>query len=238
MIFAASPTINPAAVNIVPPAPLLDTDITNLPVLTGKLRDATAYHKRLKRDLAYGENGVSPADVNSAKIYKSQVVTATLVGSINRNAQPTLANDVVDLLAPFLTALEARIMQRVDAVEGAVGLRVDAVGLRVDAVGLRVDAVGHRITSLSAKAFNSSAIAPNHSLEPLCNAAGVLPINFPATRLDLFELSNPEATALLQFYQLPAIAGNTAVVRDQKRLAIAAYIGVRQINTISVLQLV
>jgi hypothetical protein len=93
-----------------------------------------------------------------------------------------------------------------------------------------------QIAISSACSCNSSASHDAHLLTPPPDQLGVLPgaapvaVWFPLNRGDLEvggELTNVRATALLAFYGLPAIVGNSAAAVRNKRRAIANHIGLR-----------
>ncbi len=93
-----------------------------------------------------------------------------------------------------------------------------------------------QIAISSARSCNSSASHDAHLLTPPPDQLGVLPgaapvaVCFPLTRGDLEvggELTNVRATALLAFYGLPDIVGNSAAAVRNKRRAIANHIGLR-----------
>jgi hypothetical protein len=106
-------------------------------------------------------------------------------------------------------------------------LRIDASILRIDASNLRMDASILQIQLQLMRALNKPVVRPDDELTPL---AGVAVANFPATLRNLRALRNTHALAIIAAY---AIGGVFNTV-DERRAAIASYIGVTRYNTVVV----
>ena len=71
---------------------------------------------------------------------------------------------------------------------------------------------------------NGSVTQASHAIVMPANAAGLLPnVWAPATNAELTGMSGPQATALLQFYNVPVIPHGL----QQRRAAVANALGVR-----------
>ena len=79
----------------------------------------------------------------------------------------------------------------------------------------------------SARSFNSSASSLEDVLRVVNDPNNQPPVWFPATIIEFKNITHAHATALLEAYALPAIAGNQAAHLRRKIVAIAAHIGVR-----------
>ena len=75
--------------------------------------------------------------------------------------------------------------------------------------------------------FNSSATFDDAAILPL-RVGGVEPPNFPQTRGALQALTTDESIQLMDFYNLPNVAGRNEHQRQLQRLAaLKAYLGIR-----------
>lgn len=85
------------------------------------------------------------------------------------------------------------------------------------------------VTNDLAIVINGSAANPHHRLRRVRNADGDFPEWFPATRGKLLNLSNAEATELMQFYELVPLDIVGVPLVNRRIKAIGAFIGVRNV---------
>lgn len=148
-------------------------------------------------------------DAEKALVYEHARLTAALPTTA---AAPAWATAIIDGIATLSS-------------------RMDAMSGRMDTMSGRMDSLANVQMINAAVSFNSSATAGTHLLRPVPSVNFALPgpeLVFPATKHDLcFTLTHAQHNALLAFYGLPPITGNSVAAMEQKVSTLARHIGVR-----------
>eukprot|EP01033_Poteriospumella_lacustris_P019293 gene19293-gene19836 len=177
------------------PLPLADADLLQPATKQARRVEAEQYLFQVRSNLAAGD--ADPTDVDAAEIYRSQVINAESMSSIQRNLAPIAAVDVAAVLLGPINAQFAQLAAQLTAQTA----QLTALTAQLTA-GLNQMRARH--TNGFAKHL-THAIVPLPVMPPAVPGGPVpaLPPFFPATRQDLINLTSPQVTALLQYYSEP-----------------------------------
>jgi hypothetical protein len=89
---------------------------------------------------------------------------------------------------------------------------------RFDEMNNRFDQVDNRLNRIEARQLNANAVNNNDPIQPLADAAGNIPVNFPATKGAFGGLTPNQIRGFLEFYGLPANPAASAEHRLSRHL--------------------
>jgi hypothetical protein len=210
-MFATSPalSIDPHALGLVIPPPILNADLTNPAVLRTRKRQGRDYTRQVKA-ARIGDDAVTINDCNNAEDYE---FNANLAGRLN---------DIAPLVGDFnqaaILAAIAAIAADTAAITAAItGITAAITGNTAAITGNTAAITGilARLDNMSNLMFNSSAHNDEDNITPP-PGHGNPPNYLPRTILQLRNLTQARVQGLENYFQLPEVPNITLPARKNR----------------------
>mmetsp|Transcript_28069 Transcript_28069/g.39980 ORF Transcript_28069/g.39980 Transcript_28069/m.39980 type:complete len:221 (+) Transcript_28069:43-705(+) len=183
--------------NLIPPLPLSDAEAIgqDQDVKRARLLESRKYKKLLECHFRFG-NATNEDMLNAISFNFATKLGANLP-AIQRTLAPIAAADVAEALAPILDARFNELIAQMNARLNAQSIQMNA---QYDQMIRR-----QRNTFVTQLDHEILPILPIPQFEMNGNPLAVpdLPDNYPATKLELLELSQETIAPILEIYQLP-----------------------------------